>query len=167
MTTIQQDGDIYTIRPPAGSKEGDIIEILDANNVGHRIELYLPLGEEYTFTWKDTAEPQAEAFFKKQDGQWLISVKGEHKAGDVVRVTSKKGVQEQQLGESVGDGLFRPVKNNHFRRNPTGDSPKWCVQVYSQHKPGDIVDVSKSDNTTQKQQLISEVQQGVWTAKMI
>ena len=166
MTTMAQHGeDIFTIRPPPGAKEGDIIEVLDANNVGHKMKLYLPMGEEFTFVWEGRVEPEVEARFVKEGDEWLIKVEGSQATGDTVRVTSTKGVQEHQLGESVGEGLFHPVKRNHFKRNPAGDNPKWCVQVYDAHKAGDIVDVSKADRSTQRHQLVSEVQPGIWTTK--
>ena len=167
MTAISQQDDIFTIRPPPGAKEGDIIDVLDANNVGHKMKLYLPMGEEFTFVWESKAEPEIEARFVKENGEWLIKVEGSQTTGDTVRVTSTKGVQEHQLGEPAGEGLFRPVKRNHFKRNPTGDNPKWCVQVYDIHKAGDIVDVAKADRSIQRHQLVSEVQPGIWTTKKV
>ena len=168
MTTMaQRGGDIFTIRPPPGAREGDVIEVLDANNRGHRMRLYLPMGEEFTFVWADLTGPEAGARFIRENGEWLIKVEGNHVPGDMVRVTSTKGVQEHKLGESVGEGLFRPVKRNHFKLNPTGDNPKWCVQVHDRHKAGDTVDVAKADRSTQRHQLVSEVQPNIWTTKKV
>lgn len=168
MTTIIQSEDITTVRPPAGAKEGDAVEVKDADGNVRLVRLRLPMGEEFTFAWEDPPKPSTDASFVKNDaGDWLIRVEGEHKPGDLVTVTSRNGRQEHRLGEPAGDGLYRLQKRNRFKRNPAGDDPKWCVQVAESHKAGDIVDVTKSDQSTQRHQLIREVQQDVWTTKKV
>ena len=167
MTTISaQNGDIWTIRLP-GAKEGQIINIMDAEDRPVKARLGLPMGDEFVFVWV-TPEPQkVGARFVKPDSEWLIQTDSPHLPGDRVLVASQKGTQEHTLGESVGENLFRPPKNNYFVKNPAGTEPKWCVRVYGTRHAGDIVKVSKKDGSTQKQKLVSEVQPGIWSAQKV
>ncbi len=164
MATITSYDDIFTIHAP-DKKSGDIIEILDTSNVARRAKLSVPMGDDFAFEW--VAET-AEAHFTKPGDEWLIQTTAPHVQGDRVTVNSKNGEQQHVLGEAVGENLFRPQKRNHFLQNPTGSKPKWCVRVYEEPvKPGDIVEVLKKDNTTQRQQLVSQVAPGVWTTKKV
>lgn len=165
MATIShQNADIFSVRPPPGARQGDVIDVIDSNKVARRMKLGIPMGDEFTFEW---VEIDAEARPVKQGDEWLIQVEGHHKPGDVVSVTTSKGVYEQELGEPAGDGLFHQVKRNRFKLNPVGDNPKWCVSTCGPQRSGDIITVTKADNTTQRHQLITEVQPNVWTSKKV
>ena len=166
MTRIKPHDDIFTIRMP-GKKEGDIIEILDVNNTPRRARLTIPIGDEFTFEWVATpASGSTEGIFAKIDEEWLIKTSKPHMQGDRILVAIKDGEpQEHILGECVGENLFKPKKRNHFVKNPTGGEPKWCVRVYDEAvKVGEIVDVLKTDKTTQKVRLVSMVEPGIWTS---
>ena len=165
MTTISRHGDdIWTVAFP-GAKEGDIVEILDANDVGRRVRLGLPMGDQFAFMWADPAEPQVDGRFVKQNDEWLIQTNTPHKSGDKVLLSTQRGLQKHVLGESAGVNLFRPQRNNHFVKNPAGTEPKWCVHVYDACKAGDVVEVAKRDGSIQKHVLVTEVQDGIWTTK--
>lgn len=165
MTAISRQGDdIWTVGVP-GAKEGDIVEILDADDVGRRVRLGLPMGDQFAFTWADPAEPQAGGRFVKQNDEWLIQTDAPHRPGDRVLLSTQKGLQEHTLGESAGENLFRPQRHNHFVKNPVGTEPKWCVRVYDARRAGDTVDVAKKDGSSQKHVLVAEVQDGIWTTK--
>ena len=164
MATITSYDDIFTIHAP-DKKSGDIVEVLDTNNVARRAKLSVPMGDDFAFEW---VVETVEAHFTKPGDEWLIQTAAPHVQGDRVTVNSKNGQQQHVLGEAVGENLFRPQKRNHFQQNPTGSKPKWCVRVYEEPvKPGDIVEVLKKDNTTQRQQLVSQVAPGVWTTKKV
>lgn len=165
MTAITQQGDgAWTVGVP-GAKEGDVVEIRDANGVGRRVRLGLPVGGQFAFSWAEPAGPQAGGRFIKQNGEWLIQVDAPHKPGDRVILSTQKGLQENVLGEPAGENLFHAKKSNHFIKNPAGADPKWCVRVYDACKAGDEVDVAKRNGSVQKHILVAEVQDGIWTTK--
>lgn len=170
MAAITAHDDIFTLRAP-GRQVGDIIEILDANNVSRRVRLTIPMADEFAFEWSDpttTAPPSNDATFTKQGDEWLIRTDSPKVPGDRVQVLTQKGTQEHILGEAVGDNLFKPRKNNHFLQNPTGNNPKWCVRVYDTGvSAGTVIEVAKKDGTTQKQRLIQMVAPGIWSAAKV
>ena len=161
---ISKQGNAWTVRIP-GAKEGEDVEIQDANGVGRHIKLGEASGDSHKFTWANARMPEPDGRFIKQNGEWIIQTDAPHKPGDKVLLSTQKGIQEHVLGESAGEKLFRPEQKNHFVRNPTGDNPKWCVQVYESCKSGDIVDVVRRGGLSQKHTLVSEVKEGIWTTK--
>lgn len=169
MAAITAHDDIFTLRAP-DRQVGDIIDILDANNVSRRVRLTIPMADEFAFEWADPAPTPttSEATFTKQGDEWLIRTNSPKVPGDRVQVSTQKGTQEHILGEAVGDNLFRPRKNNHFLQNPTGNSPKWCVRVYDAGvSAGTVIEVAKKDGSTQKQRLIQMVAPGIWSATKV
>lgn len=172
MTTISSDGDVFLIHAP-GKNAGDIIKVLDEDNVGHDLKLSSPVGDgKFLFKWAAAPAPQqqgddnTDGYFKKNGEEWLIKTHNPHSPGDKVVVSSNKGPQECTLGESVGDNLFKVVRKPHFLLNPVGDNPKWVVRVYdADAKPGDTVEVHSKGRAPQKKILVSEVKTGFWTCK--
>lgn len=170
MATISSYSDIFVLNAP-GKKEGDIVEILDENNDPHKVRLTIPMGDAFSFVWADALPPQQTQdegdgrFVLREDGSWVIQTTDEHAPGDKIRIKTKNGIQVITLGAEAGENQF--YRPNHFRTNPEGGEPKWCVQVYHAAKSGDVVDVIKKDGTIQKQRLTREITSGVWvSAKM-
>ena len=163
MEITKQD-DAWTVRIP-GAKEGETVEIQDANGVGRQIQVGQPSGDGQKFTWVSAGMPEPDGRFIKHNGEWVIQTDAPHKPGDKVLLSTQKGLQEHVLGESAGDKLFRRQQKNHFVLNPSGDNPKWCVRVYESCKAGDKVEVVRRGGLSQQHILVSEVQEGIWTTK--
>lgn len=170
MAVITGRDDIFMI-DVYDAKQGDIVSVLDDEGTARDVQLTRPVGERWVFKWvvKEAAPPQeSDGRFVKPNDEWLVEAEDGHKPGDRLIIQTQSGPQEVRIKESVGDGLYRPVRSSHFILNPAGDKPKWCVRVYdADAKSGDVVSVVKSGAAPQKHKLVSEVKPGYWTTKKV